>query len=69
MDRMAPIAHVVPAPDERIAVPAWAWLLAVGAVLGAYLLTMENGALLGHTAENLHEFFHDARHFAGVPCH
>jgi hypothetical protein len=50
-------------------VPAWAWLLAAVAVFAAYVMTMENGALLGHTAGTVHEFFHDARHFVGVPCH
>ena len=55
--------------DSPIAVPVWAWLAAVVALLGVYLLSMENGAFLGHAAENLHEFFHDGRHFIGVPCH
>jgi hypothetical protein len=55
--------------DAPISVPVWAWVLAAAAVFVAYLMTMENGALLGHTAENVHEFFHDARHFVGVPCH
>jgi hypothetical protein len=55
--------------DAPIPVPVWAWVLAAAAVFVAYLMTMENGALLGHTAENVHEFFHDARHFVGVPCH
>ena len=55
---------------ERISVPAWAWLLAAFLLLGLYLTTMENGlALSTGAAGQLHEFFHDARHFAGVPCH
>jgi hypothetical protein len=55
--------------DAPISVPVWAWILAAAAVFVVYLMTMENGALLGHAAENAHEFFHDARHFVGVPCH
>lgn len=39
------------------------------AVLAIYALTMENGLFLGARAEQLHELFHDARHFVGVPCH
>lgn len=50
-------------------VPVWAWLLAALAVVALYALTMENGAALKAGASTLHEFFHDARHFAGVPCH
>jgi hypothetical protein len=55
--------------EPAISVPLWAWLAATAAVFLAYLMAMENGALLGHTAEQLHEFFHDGRHFIGVPCH
>lgn len=50
-------------------VPAWAWMLVALAVVVLYALTMENGAVLKAGAATLHEFFHDARHFAGVPCH
>ena len=54
---------------ERVRVPAWTWLLVVALIFAVYLITSENGAALGSVAGRLHEFFHDARHFAGVPCH
>lgn len=54
---------------ERVAVPAWAWLLAALAAVGLYAMSMDNGALLAGYAERAHEFFHDGRHFLGVPCH
>jgi len=54
---------------ERVRVPAWTWLLVVALIFAVYLITSENGAALGSLAHRLHEFFHDARHFAGVPCH
>ena len=54
---------------QPISVPLWAWLAAVVALLGVYTLTMENGLALAQGAERLHELFHDARHFVGVPCH
>ncbi len=57
------------APAEPISVPAWAWLLVAVSVFGAYLLALDNGAVLGQYAEVAHELFHDARHFTGVPCH
>ena len=65
------MAALAPSPtaETAISVPLWAWLAAAAAVFLAYLMTMENGALLGHAAEQLHEFFHDGRHFIGVPCH
>jgi hypothetical protein len=54
---------------ERIRVPAWTWLLVAALILAVYLITSENGTALGSAAERLHEFFHDSRHFLGVPCH
>lgn len=54
---------------DRVKVPAWTILALAVAMLAIYALTMENGLLLGSYAERLHELFHDARHFVGVPCH
>jgi len=54
---------------DRARVPVSAVLAIAVAVLAIYALTLENGLLLGARAERLHELFHDARHFAGVPCH
>jgi hypothetical protein len=54
---------------ERIALPAWTWLVLALAVASVYALTMENGAALQSGATFLHELFHDGRHFLGVPCH
>lgn len=54
---------------ERVHVPVWAWAVVAFALLALYALAMENGGLLAARAETLHELFHDARHFIGVPCH
>ena len=54
---------------ERIALPAWAWLVLAMALATVYALTMENGATLQAGATVLHELFHDGRHMLGVPCH
>jgi hypothetical protein len=54
---------------EKVRVPVWTWLLVALLIAAVYLITVENGAVLGSAAGKLHEFFHDARHFAGVPCH
>lgn len=65
--------HALPGPAapafEEIDVPVWAWALVALAVLVSYFVMLENGAVLSHAAETLHEFFHDGRHFVGVPCH
>lgn len=54
---------------ERVHVPVWTAVAVALAVLAIYALTMENGLVLGARAEQVHELFHDARHFVGVPCH
>ena len=54
---------------EQIVVPVWAWLVAALCALAVYVVAVENGAVLAHGATRVHELFHDARHFIGVPCH
>jgi hypothetical protein len=63
-------APVQPAPSRiRIAVPAWACALALLALFGLYLIAQDNGAVLASLGDTAHEFFHDARHSLGMPCH
>jgi hypothetical protein len=66
---MDPMADTVTleAP-EQISVPLWAWFVVAAAAFAVYLMTLDN-TVLGATAERAHEFFHDARHFIGAPCH
>lgn len=54
---------------ERVHVPLWAWLVVLGAALAVYLMSLDNGMALRSAASTAHEFFHDGRHFLGVPCH
>jgi hypothetical protein len=54
---------------EQVHVPPWAWVLVGLAVFAVYLMSQENGVLMKSAAGTLHEFFHDGRHFLGVPCH
>ena len=64
----APVAPVAPAFEE-IDIPVWAWALVALAAVVSYFVMLENGAVLSDAAGTLHEFFHDGRHFSGVPCH
>lgn len=54
---------------DQVRVPGWAWLVVLAAVLAVYLMTLDNGLALQGIAQQAHEFFHDGRHFLGVPCH
>ena len=53
----------------RLVVPAWAWAVTALAVLVLYLIAQDNGVVLAQFGEQAHEFFHDARHSLGMPCH
>ncbi|MFP5487807.1 MAG: CbtB-domain containing protein [Acidimicrobiia bacterium] len=66
-------SHTVSLPDAavlpEVRIPAWAWAVVLAATGLLYLVAAENGATLGAAANTLHEFFHDGRHFSGIPCH
>ena len=59
--------------EERLSLgrtaPVWAWAVVALALTLAYLVTLDNGAVLRSGASLAHELFHDGRHFLGVPCH
>jgi hypothetical protein len=54
---------------RAVAIPTWAWALALLALFGLYLVAQDNGTVLASLGETAHEFFHDARHSLGMPCH
>lgn len=54
---------------QPVRVPLWARLAAALAIVAVYMLTLDNGLVLARSAGTVHELFHDARHFVGVPCH
>ena len=65
-------SHALPIPAPALPdvdVPVWAWALVALAAVVSYFVMLENGVVLSQAAETLHEFFHDGRHFLGVPCH
>jgi hypothetical protein len=67
---MSSSPHAQPAaPSLRIVIPAWAWALALLALFSLYLIAQDNGAVLSQFGDTAHEFFHDARHALGMPCH
>lgn len=52
-----------------IAVPVWAWVLVLYGLVVLFVVLQENGLAFVLSAQHLHDFFHDARHSLGVPCH
>jgi hypothetical protein len=66
---MTAVPHESPSRPAPVAVPLWGWLIAVLGIVALYLVAHDNGAVLAQAGGLAHEFFHDARHALGVPCH
>jgi hypothetical protein len=68
-------SHTVDVVDaRRLVIPALGALLALFASM--YLVAFDQGTLASLATDRLlesggvlHEYFHDARHLLGVPCH
>ena len=61
-------ASAPPAFPPAIRVPALVWVLV--ALAAAWIAFALLGSSVAPSAwETLHEFYHDGRHFLGVPCH
>jgi hypothetical protein len=71
------MAHPTAIPQVRpvpVTIPVREWLpwaAFVGIVLVAllYIVGLEQGATAVVSGHWVHEFFHDARHLFGFPCH
>ncbi|MCU1499434.1 MAG: putative cobalt transporter subunit (CbtB) [Acidimicrobiales bacterium] len=53
---------------EHVSVPTWSLLLLAMTLFGSYVMLQENGLVMSNWLA-VHEFFHDARHAMGFPCH
>lgn len=72
-------AHVPVSAAPSIAAPAiaiplreimpWALFAFAAAFVLVYLVGFEQGAFSLLSSNYVHEFVHDARHLAGLPCH
>ena len=60
-------SDITPLPLSRI-VPWAVFAFAIAMVL-IYFFGVEQGALSVFSGSYVHEFVHDARHLAGLPCH
>ena len=58
-----------PGKPAAIPVPGWAWALVAYGLAVLFVILQDNGQVFVLSAGDLHDFFHDARHALGVPCH
>lgn len=59
----------IPAPIPLREIAPWAVLASALALVLVYFVGFEQGALSLLSSDVVHEFVHDARHLAGLPCH
>lgn len=56
-----------PIPAAELA--PWAIFATLLVLLAVYFVGAEQGATSMFNGTNIHEYFHDARHLLGFPCH
>lgn len=71
---MALAASIAVSPAPSIAIPVreivpWALFAIAIAFVLVYFIGFEQGAVSLISSNYIHEFVHDARHLAGLPCH
>ncbi|MDA0301815.1 MAG: CbtB-domain containing protein [Chloroflexi bacterium] len=64
---VAPLPEFSPIPLRDVL--PWAVFATALAASLLYLFGIEQGALSVFPSNLVHEFVHDARHLAGLPCH
>lgn len=57
------------APIPLSAILPWAAFITLMVLLSVYFIGAEQGATAVFSGNQIHEYFHDARHLLGFPCH
>lgn len=71
------VAYAAPLPisaERPLSIPVreiapWALFAFALAAVVVYFVGFEQGTLAIFSSDYMHEFVHDARHLAGLPCH
>ncbi|KDE34083.1 CbtB-domain containing protein [Kosakonia radicincitans] len=61
--------EVVQAPIPLNAILPWIAFITLMVMLSVYFIGAEQGATAVFSGNQVHEYFHDARHLLGFPCH
>ncbi|ARD62339.1 cobalt transporter [Kosakonia radicincitans DSM 16656] len=61
--------EVVQAPIPFNAILPWIAFITLMVMLSVYFIGAEQGATAVFSGNQVHEYFHDARHLLGFPCH
>lgn len=69
MDPTVNEVEVAQAPIPLNAVLPWLAFVTLMVMLSVYFIGAEQGATAVFSGSQVHEYFHDARHLLGFPCH
>lgn len=69
MDHTVNEVEVAQAPIPLNAVLPWLAFVTLMVMLSVYFIGAEQGATAVFSGGQVHEYFHDARHLLGFPCH
>ncbi|MEF3090298.1 CbtB domain-containing protein [Raoultella scottii] len=69
MDHTVNDIQVKQAPIPLNAILPWITFITLLVMLSVYFIGAEQGATAVFSGNQVHEYFHDARHLLGFPCH
>ncbi|MEK0248353.1 CbtB-domain containing protein [Raoultella scottia] len=69
MDHTVNDIQVKQAPIPLNAILPWITFITLVVMLSVYFIGAEQGATAVFSGNQVHEYFHDARHLLGFPCH
>ncbi|WP_313689844.1 CbtB-domain containing protein [Pantoea sp.] len=69
MERTVNDIHAGQAPIPFNSVLPWAAFITLMVLLAVYFIGAEQGATAVFSGNQIHEYFHDAQHLLGFPCH
>lgn len=69
MEHTANTIEVVQVPIPLNAILPWIAFITLMVMLSVYFIGAEQGATAVFSGNQVHEYFHDARHLLGFPCH
>ncbi|WP_051926504.1 CbtB-domain containing protein [Pantoea sp. 9140] len=69
MEHIVENIHSEHAPIPLSAILPWTAFITLMVLLSVYFIGAEQGATAVFSGNQIHEYFHDARHLLGFPCH
>ena len=69
MSHVATSSQIQNTPIPLVSLLPWTAFITLMVLLAVYFVGAEQGATAVFSGNQVHEYFHDARHLLGFPCH